>query len=126
MNRQHRGLVLSILFFALVFALAVPSHAQEKDAPEILNQTAAARIVPTSFYFAGQSAPTQMRNSAVARIGKDRYVVAGLVDTSGYSTEISGKYEGFFITDSPVNIGGKTLGTGIKAGVRSRPLVGRL
>ena len=53
-----------------------------------------------------------MRNSAVARLGKDRYVVAGLVDTSGYSTEISGKYEGFFITDSPVTIGGKQLETG--------------
>ncbi len=53
-----------------------------------------------------------MRNSAVARIGKDCHVIAGLVDTSGYSTEISGKYEGFFITDSPISIGGKQLETG--------------
>ena len=35
-----------------------------------------------------------------------------MVDTSGYSSEISGKYEGFFITDSPVKIGDKTLDTG--------------
>jgi len=100
------------MFLALVFALNATINAQEKAAPEILNDTTAAKVVPTSFYFAGQSAPTQMRNAAVARIGKDRYVIAGLVDTSGYSTEISGKYEGFLITDSPVNIGGKQLETG--------------
>ncbi len=80
--------------------------------PEILNDEALKRVVPVSFYFAGQSAPTQMRNSAAAQFGKDRFVVAGLVDTSGYSTEIQGKYEGFFITDSPIKLGGKLLNTG--------------
>lgn len=98
--------------FALIFALNTAARAQEKPAPEILPETAASRIVPTSFYFAGQSAPTQMRNSAVARLAKDRHVIVGMVDTSGYSTEISDKYEGFFITDSPVFIGGKELATG--------------
>ena len=53
-----------------------------------------------------------MRNAAAARIGKERYVIVGMVDTSGYSTDISGKYEGFFITDSPVFIGDKELATG--------------
>lgn len=104
---------LLIIIAACFFALNTTINAQEKSStPEILNEKAAAIIVPTSFYFAGQSAPTQMRNSAVARIGKDRYVIAGMVDTSGYSTEISGKYEGFLITDSPINVGGKSLGTG--------------
>lgn len=112
MKSKHPNFVLFVMFFAFLFALNTPINAQEKVAPEILNQAATAKIVPTSFYFAGQSAPTQMRNSAVARIGKDRYVIAGLVDTSGYSTEISGKYEGFLITDSPVNIGSKQLATG--------------
>jgi hypothetical protein len=79
---------------------------------EILTGEPLKRIVPTSFYFAGQSAETQARNSAAAKIGENRYIIAGLVDTSGYSTEISGKYEGFFITDSPVKIGGKLLNTG--------------
>lgn len=112
MKFKYRSLVSFVMFSALVFCLNGAAKAQEKSAPEILNQTAAAKIVPTTFYFAGQSAPTQMRNAAVARIGKDRHVIAGLVDTSGYSTEISGKYEGFFITDSPVSIGGNQLATG--------------
>ncbi len=54
----------------------------------------------------------QVRNSAAARFGDNRYVVVGLVDTSGYSTEISGKYEGFFITDAPIVLGGEKLSTG--------------
>ena len=59
------------------------------------------------FLFRRPEPPTQMRNTAAARIGRGRLVIAGLVDTSGYSTEISGKYQGFFITDSPVRVGGK-------------------
>lgn len=110
MINRHIGLLM--LFIALVSSLSVVTDAQDNSKIEILADSALTRIVPTSFYFAGQSAPTQMRNAAAAQLGKDRFVIAGLVDTSGYSTEISGKYEGFLITDSPVMIGGKALGTG--------------
>lgn len=111
MNSFRRFFVISILPMLFILASYSSIKAQSNDL-EILTGAALTRIVPGSFYFAGQSAPTQMRNSAAARIGKDRYVITGLVDTSGYSTEISGKYEGFFITDSPVKIGDKELGTG--------------
>ena len=109
---KQQNFVSFLTFFALVLALDAAVNAQERVAVEILPQIASAKIVPTSFYFAGQSAPTQMRNSAVVRLGKDRHVVVGMVDTSGYSTEISDKYEGFLITDSPIVIGGKELATG--------------
>ena len=92
--------------------LFVTANGQVYNNYEVLEESALNRIVPTSFYFAGQSAETQMRNAAAARVGKDRYIIAGLVDTSGYSTEIAGKYEGFLITDSPVAIANKILGTG--------------
>ena len=102
--------------FAFCLALTLPflitADGQTGGNFEVLPEAAMTRIVPNSFYFAGQSAETQMRNAAAARIGKERYILAGLVDTSGYSTEIAGKYEGFFITDSPIRIGNRTLGTG--------------
>jgi hypothetical protein len=101
-----------VVLIALVFSFLASANAQETAKIEVMADSALTKIVPTSFYFAGQSAETQMRNTAAARLGKDRVVLAGLVDTSGYSTEISGKYEGFFITDSPIKIGSKTLGTG--------------
>jgi hypothetical protein len=53
-----------------------------------------------------------MRNAAAARFGSKRYVIAGLVDTSGYAADVRAKYEGFFITDSPITINGSELGTG--------------
>jgi hypothetical protein len=53
-----------------------------------------------------------MRNGAAARFGSKRFVIAGLVDTSGYAADVRAKYEGFFITDSPVAINGSDLSTG--------------
>src|SRR5262249_6067500 len=107
MNTIQLRLISLLCSFICTIVLCSAALAQNKAAFEILNEKEANVIIPTSFYFAGQSAPTQMRNAVAAKIGKNRMVIVGLVDTSGYSTEISGKYEGFFITDSPIKIGNK-------------------
>jgi hypothetical protein len=112
MNFIKRKLFFGFLCLLLTTVFLSTANAQRAGAYEVLSDDDLTKVVPTTFYFAGQSAPTQVRNTAAAKIGKDRYVIAGMVDTSGYSTEISGKYEGFFITDSPVRIGNKILGTG--------------
>lgn len=101
---------VSLIALSLAFGLVTNARAQSKF--EVLTESALTRVVPKSFYFAGQSAETQMRNAAAAKVGAESFVIAGLVDTSGYSTEISGKYEGFLITDSPIKFGDKMLGTG--------------
>lgn len=104
--------IFAVLALTLTIAGFYSASAQNKSNFEVLSDKEAAVVIPTNFYFAGQSAPTQMRNAAAARLAKGRLIVVGLVDTSGYSTEISGKYEGFFITDSPIKIGNRNLGTG--------------
>src|SRR5687767_13837899 len=101
-----------VLAFITILTGALTTSSQTNADFAILNEADRERVVPASFYFAGQSAQTQLRNAAAARIGKDRFVISGMVDTSGYSTEISGKYEGFFITDSPIRFGGKNLNSG--------------
>ncbi|MEP6924177.1 MAG: hypothetical protein ABI954_06915 [Pyrinomonadaceae bacterium] len=112
MNLKNRWLT-SVGLLGLILAFSCFAvNAQEKETAQILKGTGLTNIVPTGFYFEGQSAPTQMRNSAAVSFGKKRNVIIGLVDTSGYSSEISGKYEGFLITDSPIQIGGKDLNTG--------------
>src|SRR5204862_7533042 len=58
------------------------------------------------------SAPNQTRKSAAARFGSKRYVIVGMVDTSGYAADVRAKYEGFFITDSSIKINGSELKTG--------------
>lgn len=97
---------------ALIIAGATPLLATAQDQAAILAGAELARVVPPGFYFQGLTAPTQMRNSAAVRFGSKRYVVAGLVDTSGYAADVRAKYEGFLITDSPITINGSELGVG--------------
>ena len=98
MTKLKPSRLFSSLVLCLMFALYTATAAQ--NTPTILADAELTRVVPTSYYYQGQSAPTQMRNTAAVRFAPDRFVIAGLVDTSGYSVEIRGKYEGFFITDS--------------------------
>ena len=97
---------------ALLLLLALPAVALAQSWPKILEGDELTRVVPSSFYFEGQSAPTQMRNAAAVQFGAQRFTMAGLVDTSGYSSEVQAKYVGFFITDSPITVGGARLATG--------------
>ena len=69
------------------------------------------KIVPAAFFFRGQSAPVQLRNSVGFKAG-EKFVLAGLVDTSGYSSGIREKYQGFLITEVKLDIEGSSLGPG--------------
>src|SRR5690242_4278857 len=108
MKTQRNWPPLSALLLIGVMASVVVAQ----EPAVVLSGTELTRVVPTSFYFEGQSAPTQMRNSAAARFGQKRYVIAGLVDTSGYSSGVREKYQGFLITDSTITIGDKKLVAG--------------
>ena len=103
----------SLKLVSLIAALLLAAgSAVAQNGGAVLTGAELTRVVPTSFYFQGLSAPTQMRNAAAARFGKDRYVISGLVDTSGYSADVRAKYVGFLITDSPITLNGEALQPG--------------
>ena len=79
---------------------------------QILAADALKKITPTSFFFAGQSAPVQLRNSVGLKNGAGKVVLAGLVDASGYSTAIQERYQGFLITETKLSFEGATLEPG--------------
>jgi hypothetical protein len=108
MSRTQRLSVFVVCAALCLSAITVLAQ----DAPVILTGAQLAHVVPPGFYYVGQSAPTQMRNSAAARFGANRYVVAGLVDTSGYSADVRATYEGFLITDSSVRVQDSELNVG--------------
>ena len=110
MIRWKRLVLTTLASLLLSSSAALVVRAQ--DGAIVLTGAELARVVPSSFYFQGQSAPTQMRNSAAARFGTSRYVIVGMVDTSGYAADVRAKYEGFFITDSPITINGSELAVG--------------
>lgn len=110
MKRWQKHFPVPVLL--LIVAGSVSLQAATQDRPIVLAGAELTRIVPTGFYFQGQSAPTQMRNAVAARLATDRYVIAGLVDTSGYSADVRSRYEGFLITDSMITVNGQSLPAG--------------
>ena len=71
-------------------------------------------VVPSTYFFRGQSAPVQLRNSGGFSAPDGKLVLAGLVDTSGYASDVQEKYQGFLITRVRIWIfkGGKVPGDG--------------
>jgi hypothetical protein len=102
---------LALAAVGLVLGLFVTLALEAQEAV-VLKENELARVIPAGFYFDGQSAATQMRNAAAVRFGMKRHVLAALVDTSGYATEVRAKCEGFLIADLPFRIGNKDLGVG--------------
>lgn len=101
-----------VSLLVLFLICSVPPAIIAQGPGTVLTAAELSRVVPISFYFQGRNAPTQMRNAAAARFGNDHYLIAGLIDTSGYAADVREKYQGFLITDSPVRIGGFELAVG--------------
>jgi hypothetical protein len=88
--------------------------AQEAARPDLLKPGVLApadvkTIAPASFYYAGHAASVQLRNTVGIRTPDRRNILAGMVDTSGYSTAIAQRYQGFFITEANISIEGTAV-----------------
>ncbi len=79
---------------------------------QVLTGDQVKKIAPNSYFFAGQSAAVQVRNTAGLKNSAGKLVLAGLVDTSGYSTAIQEKYQGFLITETKLSFDGAMLDPG--------------
>lgn len=107
-----------VLFPALILAMAASSVAQEKStaAPAREGVLKAAevgdKLFPDKVFFRGQVASVQARNTGGVRYADGFLVLAGLVDNSGYSSGLREKYQGYLITELPLEIGGQTLKPG--------------
>ena len=80
--------------------------------PGLLSNDVLKKVVPGTYFFRGQSAPVQLRNSAGFSVPDGKLVLTGLVDTSGYAADVQAKYQGFLITEVKLNIEGSELAPG--------------
>lgn len=80
--------------------------------PGLLSNDELKKVVPGTYFFRGQSAPVQLRNSAGFSVPDGKLVLTGLVDTSGYATDVQAKYQGFLITEVKLNVEGSELAPG--------------
>jgi hypothetical protein len=97
----------------IAVALAAPSSvAAQSAANTLLKPADLENLFPATVFYDGQSAPAQLRNSGGVKFADGHYVLASLVDTSGYSTGVAAKYQGYLIAEVPLVINGKRLAAG--------------
>lgn len=110
---QLRTLLRVALGMACVTLLGMPGWvAAQSGSATVLKPAEVEKVFPATVFYCGQSAPTQMRNSGGLKFSDNHVVLASLVDTSGYSTGVAAKYQGYLITEVPIEVGGEKLPAG--------------
>jgi hypothetical protein len=94
-------------------AFVTPNHAAAQSGDKVLQATEVQKLMPDRVWYKGQAAPSQTRNSGGVKFSDGNYMMATLVDTSGYSSDVQSKYQAYFITEEPLKIGGQSLPAGI-------------
>ncbi|HTX40537.1 MAG TPA: hypothetical protein VMD25_01815 [Acidobacteriaceae bacterium] len=107
--RMRRVLSGTILLPVLAVSGALMAQAAGN---KVLAPADLAKLFPATVYYCGQTAPAQLRNSGGVRFADGHYVLASLVDTGGYSTDVAAKYQGYLITEVPLKVEGKHLAAG--------------
>ncbi len=112
MNVHGMGRLAGAMALAMV-ALAAPARIAAQGGDTVLKPVATEKLLPQAVYYKAQSAPTQLRNSGGVKFADGYYLLATLVDTSGYSSDVAAKYQAYFITEVAIRIGGKSLPAGV-------------
>jgi hypothetical protein len=82
------------------------------------------RAVPGDFYLEGNRIPVEKRDAALLKNGKGGRVVAALINTTGYSSQIKQKYIGMLITETKISVCGNPIGVGSYGFGLDRPPAG--
>lgn len=112
MKRIQRHLALCAAVLGALLFLPVRGSAQHAGGATVLHAAEAAKLLPDAVYYDGKSASTQLRNSAGVHFGEGAYTLAVLVDTSGYSSEVQQKYQGYLLTETALEFGMHRLSPG--------------
>src|SRR5215467_7861934 len=91
---------------------SVPGRPAEGENVVLKASDISSKLFPETVFFRGQSAPVQMRNTGGVHFADDLYMLAGLVDNSGYSSGIRQKYQAYLLTEVPLNLGGQSVKPG--------------
>ena len=92
-----------------MIALAAQAQAIK---PGLLGADDLKRVVPSVYFFRGQSATVQIRNAAGFAAADGKLVLAALVDTSGYAADVQAKYQGLLITEIKLDLAGSSIPPG--------------
>ena len=111
-KRRLAGWMMAATFAVAMLAVTGTMKAQA-GGDTVLKPADTQKLLPAGVFYRGQSATTQLRNSGGIKFADGFYVLATMVDTSGYSTDVQTKYQAYFITEVPIKLGGQSLGAGV-------------
>jgi hypothetical protein len=112
MQRKETMKRVRAIMLGSVIALLLGSSLAQQVSRHLLSADELKKAAPTEYFYDGQKAPTQLRNSAGFQLANGKMTIAALVDASGYSTAVQQKYQGMLITEGKLNIGGSELPPG--------------
>jgi len=96
----------------LLGILTAPSAAVAQG-ETLLKAADVQKLLPDAVWYKGQSAPAQRRNSGGVKFSDGSFVLATLVDNSGYASDVAAKYQAYFVAELPIKIGGQSLPAGV-------------
>jgi hypothetical protein len=108
----RQGLKLLACLVLTAGLSAASTNVLAQGSATVLKPADMQKLLPATVFYRGQVASTQQRNSGGIKFADNFYVLASLVDTSGYSTGIAAKYQAYLITEVPIKIGGHSLAAG--------------
>jgi hypothetical protein len=113
MHWQAIGKIASAAALAVLMMAAPVKNAAQAGGDTVLKAADVQKTIPSSVFYDGQQANTQLRNAGGVKFANGHYVLAALVDNGGYSTGVAAKYQAYFIVEEPIQIGGQSLAAGI-------------
>ncbi len=102
-------------YFLLLMAVALacwPERARAQGGFEKVTGKEFDSAVPKDFYLEGNAIPTEKRNTSMLKTPAGGRALLGLIDTTGYSSQIQQKYTGMLITESKLSVCGHPVGVG--------------
>jgi hypothetical protein len=106
------GILTALSLLLLASSVAMAQSAPQGKTTILKAADINAALFPERVFFRGKVAPTQMRNTGGVHFADGLYFLAGLVDNSGYSTAVKEKYQGYLITEVPLEIAGQHVTPG--------------
>ncbi len=103
-------LAASSMLALAVLAAPIAVMAQEKAT--VLEPAQLEKLIPPRVFYRGQITTTELRNSGGVKFADGYYLLASLVDTSGYSNAVAAKFQAYLITEVPIHVNGTQVGAG--------------
>lgn len=101
-----------VVMASLLLSVMAAKPARAQGVFKVEKGEAFNKIVPRDFVLEENAIPTEKRNSVLVITPSGARVVAGLLDTTGYSSQVQQKYLGMLIAEGSVDVCGNPVAVG--------------